>query len=442
MDNREKYEGVGFFTRVVRMCRGLGQPRNTAAYKIARVELQRLSAPISALALVMSFFAVIVVLTAATEGGPRRLPIFQCPVEQDLDADFEDDPPIDPPEEPVDPAADVPDTSDFACADPMPSLGEVLPLPTPAPGGEPNAVLRTPSPVTMNTLSGAVCVGFGPGTGGGGFGTEVKGQGGPNVEGCLIGRIVDFKSNADGTPRAAYSAEGTYWKDAKSLVDRNFSEEALSAFYVPPKRVALTHLWVEPQVSENGPRAFGVADVMKPSGFAVYYTGTLRAPVQGRYRLWGYFDDFMLVRVNGKTVLDAVWNTGGLSAGMMTGWQTSDPKAVGRVACPQRGGKMAPSDWFTVDAKRPQTLELFVGERPGGMVGGVLLIEQEGVDYAKAADGTSILPVFAVRPLAETTKLELAESAYPMSTDSPRFNARPKNVASVTKEDVVVDVNI
>ena len=87
-------------------------------------------------------------------------------------------------------------------------------------------------------------------------------------------------------------------------------------------------------------------------------------------------------------------------------------------------------------------LELFVGERPGGMVGGVLLIEQEGVDYAQAADGTTVLPVFAVRPLAETVKLDLAEAAYPMSVDSPRFNAKPRNVAAATQGDVVVDVNI
>lgn len=437
MDDREKYEGIGFFTRLVRMCRGLGQPRTTAAYKLARVELQRLSAPISATVFVLAFFAAIAVLTAVTDDARPTARVIVAELDDFVDLD--EDPTDDPPQEPVDPTVDVTDTFDFAAHEPMPMVD---PVPTPAPGGEPNRVLKTPSPVTMNAVAGTLACGFGPGTGGGtGFGTVVKGDG-QDLTGCLIGRIVDFKTNADGTPRTEYGAERTYWKDAKSLVDGNFSEAAFGAFHSPQKRVALTHLWVEPQTSANGPKAFGVADVMQPSGFAVYYTGTLKTPVTGRFRLWGYFDDFMLVRINGKTVLDAVWNSGGLTAGMMTGWKTSDPKAVGGVKCPQGGGKMAPSDWFVADPKRPLALELFVGERPGGMVGGVLLIEQEGVDYAKAADGTRILPVFATRPLSETTKLELAEASYPMSVDSPRFNAKPRNVASLTKGDVAVDVNI
>lgn len=438
MDNREKYDGIGFFTRLARMCRGLGQPRTTAAYKLARVELQRLSAPVAALTAVGLVVAAGIVLTAATESVPRDEVIVLAEPEPEIEP--VDDPPEPPEVEPVDPTVDV--AADLAQ---MAAERRVLiedPAPAPPAGGEPNLLPRTPSPLAIDAAAGPLAHGFGPGVGDGGFGTAVGGPGHPNVEGCLIGRIVDFKTNADGTPRVAYSAEGSYWKDAKNLVDRNFAEEAFAPFFAPPRRVALTHLWIPPQTSVNGPKAFGVGDVMKPSGFAVYYTGTLKAARAGRYRLWGYFDDFMLVRVDGKTVLDAVWNTGGLVAGMMTGWKTSDPQAVGRVKCPQAGGKLAPGDWFAVDPGRPRALELFVGERPGGMVGGVLLIEQEGVDYAQAADGTTVLPVFAVRPLAETVKLDLAEAAYPMSVDSPRFNAKPRNVAAATQGDVVVDVNI
>lgn len=442
MDNREKYEGVGFPTRLARMFRGLGRPRGTAAYKLARLELQRLSAPVSAAVFVAALFAAVVVLTMATEGGRPEAVIVRAAAEPE--AEPPEEAPPDPPEEPVDPTVDV--TELFAGASPVPCdcAAPEDPLP-PQPGmaQNPLGLARTPSPVALAAAAGALANGFGSGIGGdAGFGTVIGPSGGPDVTGCLIGRIVDFKTQADGTPRAAYSAEGTYWRDAKSLVDRNFDASAFAAFFVPDKRVALTHLWIPPQTSRNGPKAFGAADVMQPSGFAVYYTGTLKAAAAGRYRLWGYFDDFMLVRIDGKTVLDAEWNTGGLVPGRMTGWKTSDPKAVGRVKCPQGGGKMAPGDWFSVDPGRPRALELFVGERPGGMVGGVLLIEQEGVDYVQAADGTTVLPVFAVRPLAETVKLDLAEAAYPMSVDSPRFNAKPRNVAAATQGDVVVDVNI
>ena len=88
-------------------------------------------------------------------------------------------------------------------------------------------------------------------------------------------------------------------------------------------------------------------------------------------------------------------------------------------------------------------MNLMVGERPGGMVGGLLLIQEEGVEYERNPDGTLILPIFATRPLSNTMKLSIAEdSKYKMSSDSPRFNARPRKVAEATKDDVSVEVSI
>ena len=42
------YAEVGYFQRLARMVRGLGKPRASAEYKLARTELQRLAAPIVA----------------------------------------------------------------------------------------------------------------------------------------------------------------------------------------------------------------------------------------------------------------------------------------------------------------------------------------------------------------------------------------------------------
>ena len=43
------YEDVGFFKRIGRMFKGLGAPRSSAEYKLARTELQRRVAPMLAL---------------------------------------------------------------------------------------------------------------------------------------------------------------------------------------------------------------------------------------------------------------------------------------------------------------------------------------------------------------------------------------------------------
>ena len=52
------FEEKGFFRRIVDMCKGLSKPRGSAEYKLARVELQRLAAPI--LAIILPTVAVIV----------------------------------------------------------------------------------------------------------------------------------------------------------------------------------------------------------------------------------------------------------------------------------------------------------------------------------------------------------------------------------------------
>jgi len=436
-----RYDEKGFFGRMKTLVTGLAKPRWTREYKLARIELQRLAALLAAVVVVSLFAVTLAVVTAV---GVREVvhgyPIAEVSIDTDPDV-----PPEDPPDTDIDMTMDV--DIQIAVDVPMPSTPvEKLPLPGSNAGGEQNKVVSTPSPVQMPTIAGTVKMrGLGDGDGGG-FGMQLDGgRDGvrPDTEGCLIGTIIDVKSDAEGRLRPEYSAEGTYWKDVRSLVEGNFSSEAMSKFFVAPKKVALTHLWVPPQRAENGPAAFGVQDTVKPSGFVVYYKGVLRSFADGgSYRLWGYFDDFMMVRVNGKTVMDSEWNSGGLVAGKITGWKTSDKSAVGKVRCPQRGGKMAPGDWFTVDGKHPVTLELLVGERPGGIVGGVLLIEQAGVDYAKNADGTRILPIFASRPLSLMRREAIeSDAAYTMSSDSPRFNARPVKVAEF-KDDVDVDVSI
>ena len=434
IDGRE-YENRGIVWRMKALVTGLGKPRTSREYKVARVELQRLLAPTVAIVAVVLCVVSLIVVTAVDRTAQRIEPINLVDLDPDIDIDINEIPP-DPPEKvPLDDPEVVLEATETR----LPTTCVAPPAPATVERVTRLATVR--SPVAMN-IPGFKPKGLGDGTG---FGTTIgcgPGGGTPDVlSGCLIGRLVDFKRDGSGAVRKDYGAWQTYWSDAKSLVDANFSPAAMGRFFQPSNRVALTHLWVEPQASENGPKAFGAEGQMEPSGFAVYYRGVLQANTTKRYRFWGYFDDFMLIRVNGKTVMDAEWNSGGLKPGHLTGWTTSDPAAVGRVKCPQRGGQMTPGDWFAVSAREPVTVELLVGERPGGQVGGLLLIEEEGVEYAVAEDGTRVLPVFCSRPLSISRQLELERCSYRMSVDAPRFNV-PRRTAEVTKDDVSVEVNI
>lgn len=410
----ERYEERGFPRRVWSMMKGLRRARGTREYREARIELQRLAAPLAAVVSVSLLVGVLCVITAI-EARQKTVVTVDLPV---VDEDVPVDPDPDPEPEPVDPTEDV---SVEISIDVGPSSSVAEATPTTMPGGEPAAIAPVKSPVSM-FIDAPVKL-RGPGFGdGSGFGTQVGGGGGQDLQGCLIGTIIDFKRDAAGKKREEYHANRTYWKDLKSIVEAGFSQESLSRFFVPGKRVALTHLWVPPQSAANGPKAFGVEKLMDPSGFVVHYKGELTSPKRRRLRLWGYFDDCMLAMVGGKIVLDSEWNTGGLTRSPVTGWTTSDREAVGNVKCPQTYGRMTPGDWFEVGPGKPVQMELVVGERPGGLLGGLVLVEEEGVKYPRDRDGSVILPIFATRPLAQTTKLDLSQAAYRMGVDSPRLN--------------------
>ena len=60
------FEERGFLRRLADMFKGLGRPRSSAEYKLARLELQRLVAPLCAILLPTLGMAVLIVVTAVT----------------------------------------------------------------------------------------------------------------------------------------------------------------------------------------------------------------------------------------------------------------------------------------------------------------------------------------------------------------------------------------
>jgi hypothetical protein len=61
-------------------------------------------------------------------------------------------------------------------------------------------------------------------------------------------------------------------------------------------------------------------------------------------------------------------------------------------------------DWVKLREGELIDIDLAIGERPGGRVGFVLMVEEQGVDYRKAADGRPILPLFTTAPLSSEEK--------------------------------------
>ena len=162
------YEERGLFRRLGDMFRGLKQPHDTREYKIARIELQRLFAPLMAVVVPVLFVAVLCVVTMVS--GQKKTVIVadiaQIEEEQEDLTEEEEPPPddIEPPEE-VEVEVDTPNPTPISNVTPVPSPPSTQVSVKPAPM---DSVAIVKSPVTMKSMVGSRTPGsIGAATGGG-----------------------------------------------------------------------------------------------------------------------------------------------------------------------------------------------------------------------------------------------------------------------------------
>ena len=152
------FEEKGFFRRMKDMFSGLGAPKSSAEYKLARTELQRLAAPILAIILPVLGIVVLIVVTAVTGQVKETIQVDIAHAQED-EAELEEEQeqeevePETPPDETVDVIVDTP------------VVGPVTDMVTPnaTPQNEPvsvkpaaqDSVALIKSPVTMKQMTGS-----------------------------------------------------------------------------------------------------------------------------------------------------------------------------------------------------------------------------------------------------------------------------------------------
>ena len=149
-----KFKEDGYFTRLGKMFKGLGMPKDTKEYKIAAIELQRQLAPISAF-LIVGLLVLTGILLALFSKKPEQK-AFQIatatPVAED-DTEQEEPPP--PPEEPPKPP-DVPDEVPVTTTDIGTPSTVVTPQPVAMASVQPSpvdAVMNIKSPITLTSIA-------------------------------------------------------------------------------------------------------------------------------------------------------------------------------------------------------------------------------------------------------------------------------------------------
>ena len=173
-----------------------------------------------------------------------------------------------------------------------------------------------------------------------------------------------------------------------------------------PQDLYLTHLAIPYSDAAIGPRFFDAEKEVKPTGWIANYRGTVTVPAAGTYRFVGMGDDYLSVSLNGRPRLFACWPS--LQESVRGSWKPSEdqPTHIGPFA----GLPLIYGDW--VKLKKGETIEMniAVGERPGGKVGFILLIQEKSTAYQiDPITNRPILPLFTTAPIPKDRQTEITQ---------------------------------
>lgn len=236
----------------------------------------------------------------------------------------------------------------------------------------------------------------------------------------LPGVFYDLKQDRKGKP-LSYDANG-YFQIVKAFAKNKFDANEMKDYFRAPEQMSFTFLGVPLMKAEEGPKAFAVDQHVQPRGWLVHYSGQITPPELGEWRFVGYFDDMLAVYIDGKPVLDAsrddLVNLG-------------EEKRDDEVRQSFGGmnilnGKCYAGKWVRLTG--PAKIDIVVGERPGGQVGGLLLVEHRKTKYKKRENGTPVLPLFTTA----TPDMEDLERMQQFSEANKAFGLELKNIPVFT----------
>ena len=213
----------------------------------------------------------------------------------------------------------------------------------------------------------------------------------PSGYNCLTGSFYDFKRLRSGVPNPEMPPKAgnttKFRKITIQFLEENWNRDVLTPYFRAPNPLYASQFMVPPCPSRIGPSKFGLGDDMIANYWMIVYEGKIGLERGGRFRFWGSADDLMFVRIKGQLVLDASHD----NHRDFTDWASS-AKENRRYPLGQTTAHVG--DWFTLKPGEMVDMDLLIAEIPGGTFSMMLLIEEEGVNYAINDHGAPILPIF------------------------------------------------
>ena len=229
-------------------------------------------------------------------------------------------------------------------------------------------------------------IGGGGGGGGGGipfFGLRTLKGGG------MVGYLYDIKQDRNGKFLGKDTKK--FGDVINELMNRDFADSAVNPYYKAEKPLYLSHLLVPHISADEGPKAFQVQGKVQPSCWLALYEGMVSPPLNGTYRFVGAADDKLVVRFNGKIVLDAGgWQRAGINTGhYLYNWTTAN-----KFYANNKGHSIGQP--MNLKAGQWYRMQILIGEQPGGQVYFSLFVQDDSklASYRKDKNGHPLLPLW------------------------------------------------
>jgi len=213
---------------------------------------------------------------------------------------------------------------------------------------------------------------------------------GQSIGNDFVGTFYDFKRDRTGRPipmeHEAFAVELT------KFVKSGWNISKITKYYRSQKKLYATCFMVPPIKSILGPRAFGE----DTGGWAwmVHYKGKLVYPKDIKFRFWGFGDDILLVRVDGKLVLNGCWHSNGSQTYITVVGGSWDSTSSDDARYFYGNNTARVGDWIELKAGELHEMEVMIGEVPGGIFSSMLTVQVEGVEHERNRQGGPILPMF------------------------------------------------
>jgi hypothetical protein len=287
----------------------------------------------------------------------------------------------------------------------------------------------------MAGVEGVMGMGIGSGLGNGGKGGGGGGIplfGAPDGTG-LQGYLYDLKQAPDKHPTGMN--RGNYYATLTDFLKQGWNETVLEKYYKSQDPLYASVFAISTRPSEEAPKAFGVENEVQPNLWVAHYHGKVLTPQGGDYRLVGFADNVLEVKIKGRTVLDAGWDYLSADENLHQKLPFAFPKYIPAATNRPNGWGQQGYDrydippaaqvWdphlrigpvFHANANEAMDMDVLIGD-DGGICNFFLMIEKEGDIYGNGEGGFIAYPFFQIGEKGDA-EFALGEEHPPYSSNS------------------------